>query len=108
MSRGVVFRRVRIAGADDKEMVQRWEVLDLYVRRALEAVLPVPDVLVDHLVIAAAMQNEDRNAEASRDCDLVARVEVIEVRRGCAHECSRRWHLMRRDFFGLALGLDQS
>ena len=78
-------------------MIERGEGLDLDPGVALKAVLPNADVLVDYLVVAAAVQNQDRNVEIARECDLVARVEVIVVGGGravkyCAvASCARRF-----------------
>ena len=86
-------------------MVERGKSIDPHLGVALEAVLPDADVLVDHLVVAPAVDNQDRQVEAARDRDFIACVEIIVVRRGRAEEKLLRRHLVRRDFIGLALDL---
>ena len=105
MPRRVVFGRSGLARARDEQMVEPREGIDLYFRIALEAVLPIADVLVDYLVVARAVQNQDRYVETARDCDFVARVEIVVVRRGRAEKILRRRHPVRRDFISFALEL---
>ena len=52
MPRRVVLGRPRLAGARDEQVVERRKRLDLHLGVALEAVLPIADRLVDHMVIA--------------------------------------------------------
>ncbi len=72
-----VFCRSRFTRARDEQMVERGQRIDLHLRVALEPVLPDADILVDHLIVAPTMNNQDRQVEAARDRDLIACVEII-------------------------------
>ena len=86
-------------------MVERGKRLDPHLRVALQTGFPNADVLVNHLVIAPAVQNQDRHVESARDRDFIARVEVVVVQRGRAKKILRKRHLVRRDLVGLPLEL---
>src|SRR5271156_95757 len=77
MSRLVVLGRPRLTCARDKLVIEGRKRIDPHLRVALEAVLPMTNILVDYLVVARAAQNQDRHVETARDCDFIARVEVI-------------------------------
>src|SRR5215469_604380 len=73
----VVLLRARRALAGDKQMIEPRQLLELDARNAVQSLLPDLDILVDHLVVARSVQDQDRDAEGAGDRNVVAVVKII-------------------------------